>query len=765
MLLETASGVLPPLNEHQLLYLFVQLFLLLFTARILGEGAKRAGLPSVLGELLAGIVLGPSLLGAVAPGLFTALFPQNAVQYHLIEVVSWIGLLMLLVVTGFETDLDLIAKEAKPATYTAGAGIIIPFAMGFGLAYLLPSQFLAADNQRLVFSLFIATALSISAIPVIAKVLIDMGVIDRDIGQITIASGMINDTVGWILLAVVASLARSGGGEAFGTAGETIVLLALFLGVAFLLGGRVIRWLFRWVDTHIAGDLALPTTVMVLALGVGSITHYLGLEAVLGAFVVGILVGRVKRFDQAARHTFEVIALGIFAPIFFATAGLRVDLTALLAPTAFLAGVAVLAVAIAGKFVGSFVGAKLAGMSNWEGIALGSGLNARGALEIIVATIGISVGILTGTMYTIIVMVAIITSLIAPPLLRSSLARVEISEEEAERLARKEREERSFLGNIVSVLLPTRCSVDALLAARLLGHVARSRDMEVTCTYVTYDEERATSGGSLTRRVKRALSIARPPPQRTEIDGGIVQSTAESDERADACLESMGEQFSLPSNRVRSTVRNVTENASDAVLGEANRGYDLLVLGAGRGPRGTSGALFSTEIDDVLQASPCPVMAVSANGPNVERSLRDGAIRRILLPTVGTEYSLQAAEIAFAIASECDAQVEILYVVNRSQVEEPLVGETDLHEAIEFGEDIVDREAELGRQMDADVTTRVSIGDRPERSVVERAMVEETDLIVLGTETRPVSRRAFLGHRTEHILRNAPCSVAVVSST
>ncbi|WP_435155692.1 cation:proton antiporter domain-containing protein [Haladaptatus sp. DFWS20] len=763
MILETAGGVLPPLSEHQLLFLFVQLFFLLLTARLLGEGAKYVGLPSVLGELLAGIVLGPSLLGTLAPGLFVALFPQEAVQYHLIEVVSWLGLIMLLFITGFETDLDLIASRAKTATYTAGASIVVPFAMGFGVAYLLPAQFLASDDQRLVFSLFIATALSISAIPVIAKVLIDLDVIDRDIGQITIASGMINDTVGWILLAIVAGLARSGSGEALVTAGETIVLLALFLGGAFLFGERLVRGIFRWVDNNIGDDLALTTTAMILTLGVGSITHYLGLEAVLGAFVVGILVGRVKRFDQAAQHTFEVITLGVFAPIFFATAGLRVDLTALFVPTTFVAALAVLGVAIAGKFAGSFIGAKAAGLSNWEGIALGSGLNARGALEIIVATIGISVGVLTGTMYTIIVVVAIVTSLIAPPLLRTSLAHVEMSGSEAERLARKEREERSFLGNVVRILLPTRCSVDALLAAQLIGHVARDREMEVTCTYVTREQEQVASGGSLVRRVKRMLSGAPTATRRTQSDGGTVQPT-DASERAETCLDSMQEQLSLSPRRIRSTVRQSNGNASETVLDEANQGYDMLVVGATRNLQEPNGSLFSTEIDDVLQASPCPVMAVSASPVNPERALRDDSIGRILLPTTGNEYSRHAAEIAFAIANACGAQVEILHIVNRLQVEELFLGETDLSEAVEFGEDIVELEAEIGRQMDADVTKRVSISDRPERSVVERAMLKKTDLVVLGTKTRPLSRRVFLGHRVEHILRNAPCSVAVVSS-
>ncbi|MFH5799519.1 cation:proton antiporter [Haladaptatus sp. CMAA 1911] len=754
------ADVLPPLSEHQLLYLFLHLFLLLFTARLLGEIARYTGLPSVLGELLAGIVLGPSILGAIAPGLFVAIFPQNALQYHLVEVVSWIGLTMLLVVTGFETDLDLISSRAKPATYTAATGIAVPFLLGFGLAYLLPSEFLAADDQRLVFSLFIATALSISAIPVIAKVLIEMGVMNRDIGQITIASGMINDTVGWILLAVVASLARSGGGEAVSTAGETIVLLVLFLGAAITLGDRVVRGTLRWVDNTLGGDISMATTVMILALGVGTITQFLGLEAVLGAFVVGVLVGQVKRFDRAARHTFEVVTMSIFAPIFFATAGLRVDLTTLLVPTALLGGLAVLAVAIVGKFTGTFVGAKASGLSNWEGIAMGSGLNARGALEIIVATIGISVGVLTGTTYTIIVMVAIITSLLAPPLLRVSLSNIELSSEEAERLEREEREAQGFLGNVVRVLLPTRCSPDSQLAARLVGYIARTREMEATNMYVSVDGERVATGGWFSRRVKRLLSSG-SRTNRVESDGGTVGADA-SGIRAEVCLETMAERLDLTADKTRNIVRTVEGDASETVVTEAADGYDLMVLGAPPRRPNAEGLLFSTEIDDVLRASPCPLLAVRA-GDSARRSPGE-PIRRILLPTVGNEYSRHAAEVAFAVATECGALVEVMHVVNRPWTEELFEDATNFPEAVRLGEDIVDREAELGRHMGAQVGTEVTVGERPERTIVERAMLTDTDLIVVGTEIRPASHRAFLGHRVEHVLKNAPCSVAVVSS-
>ena len=789
VLFASTSGVLPPLTGHELLFLFGRLFVLLLTARALGELARAFDFPSVLGELLAGILLGPSVLGNLAPTVFVAVFPPHPLQYHLLEAISWLGLVMLLVITGFETDLDLIASRAGRATAIASTSIAVPFVFGFAAAWLLPAAFLA-NGRRLVFSLFIATALSISAIPVIAKILLDLNVIEREISQLTIAAGMINDTVGWILLAVVAGLARQSGGKAVETAGITVFFLALFLGFSFTVGGRFISHLLRWVDTTLDSDLALVTTVTILALGAGTLTHALGLEAVLGAFVVGLLVGRVKRFDQAARHVFEVFTLGILAPIFFATAGLRVDLASLSTPIALFVACGVLLVAIAGKFIGAFLGARGTGLSNWEGIAIGAGLNARGALEIIVATVGVSIGILTGMMYTIIVLVAIVTSLLAPPVLRVALDRIEPSAAEVRRAEHREREERSFLGSISRVLLPTRCSPDAQFLAQLVGHIARPRDIEVTTMFVT-DEDGTTRGReSFLARIRSRLVPIAPRPRSDGGDGNGGSADSEAAGGGDAvaspsieeCLSVMTQQLSLPSERTRTRTTPIHGSASDTVLTELNRGYDLLAVAtnadasgslpesdSSSNPGGSTRPLFETGIDDVLLRTPTPVLAVGTNGisrddVSPDRPLDPVPVRRILVPTVGTEYSRHAAEIAFAVATDCNALVEIINVIDRRRLRELFVGEADISESVRIGAEIVDREATLGRQLGASVLTDVVVSERPVRAIVRRAEENDIDLIVLGSGLRPLSRRAFFGHRAEYVLEHAPCPVAVVSS-
>ncbi|MBW3573611.1 MAG: cation:proton antiporter, partial [Actinobacteria bacterium] len=376
--------VVEPLGEHALLLFLLQFVLLLVVARTLGHVATRMGLPSVVGELLAGFLLGPTLFGTIAPGLQEYVFPQEEAQVHLLEVVSWLGVIMLLILTGLETDVALIARKGKKAAAISLGGIAVPFASGVALGFLIPEDFLTAPDKRLVFALFIGTAMSISAIPVIAKVLMEMNIIRRDIGQITLAAGMIDDTIGWILLSVVAGLAASGQIDP-ATAGRSIISVLAILLIAYTLGRRAVSFIIRSLHNQVGGDTVMITALMALALAFAVVTQALKLEAVLGAFIAGILVGQVKRFDERLRHIFEQVALGIFAPVFFAASGLRVDLKRLAQPRVLTVGLIVLIIAIAGKFIGAYVGARVTKLGHWEALSLGAGMNARGAMEIIVA--------------------------------------------------------------------------------------------------------------------------------------------------------------------------------------------------------------------------------------------------------------------------------------------------------------------------------------------------------------------------------------------
>ena len=728
--------MIEPLAGHALLLVLLQFALLLLTARALGEVAVRFRLPSVVGELTAGLVLGPSLLGAVAPGIFEWLFPQEPEQFHLLEVISWLGVIMLLILTGLETDVRLIARKGKGAALISAGGIAIPFLTGFALGFALPGDFIAKPDQPVVFALFIGTAMSISAIPVIAKVMMEMKVIRRDIGQVTLAAGMIDDTVGWILLSVVAGMA-AGGGASAGTAVKSILSVAAVLVLAFTVGRRLVPATIRFVDNRIGGDTVKLTALMVMALGFGSLTQALHLEAVLGAFIVGILMGEVKRFDHHARHSFEQLTLAVFAPVFFATAGLRVDLGALWDPQVFAVALAVLAVAIVGKFAGAYAGARLSRLGHWEALSLGAGMNARGALEIIVATIGLSLGVLTDNMYSIIVVMAIVTSLMAPPLLRWTLGKVEMGDEERERLEAEERQRGSFVGNLKRVLLPAAGRPSTRLAARLVDVLVAGQDVEVTTMYV-----------------------------RREGDGD-----GEHDE-AEEALGQVERHLDLPKSHSRRIVR---ERAGDdgfgsVVLDEAAQGYDLLVLGTTGERRRSDGQMFGGAVDDLVQEASCPVLVVRAASKDAETGDGDEPaeqaearpLRRLLLPISGGDADRAAAEVAFTLASDGEAVVDVVHVVRGGELQSRISDEEATRSAMQVGEELVDSIAELGHHLGATVHTQVIVADHEEEVLVERARAG-VDLIVMAASRAPVTQRAFFGHQIDHVLRHAPCPVVVVS--
>jgi len=713
------SAIIKPLGEHELYLFLVQFVLLLVAARILGQVATKFGLPSVVGELLAGFVLGPSLLGNIAPGLFDSIFPQVPEQVHLLEIVSWLGVIMLLILTGLETDVGLIARKGKGAAAISLGGIVVPFGLGFLLGFVLPSDFVADPNKRLVFALFIGTAMSISAIPVIAKVLMEMKIIRRDIGQITLAAGMIDDTIGWILLSVVAGLASSGTVNPI-TAGKSVISVLAVLLVSYTLGRKLVAATLKALDNRVGGDMVKITTLMSLALAFGAVTQWLKLEAVLGAFIAGILVGQVKRFDERARHIFEMVALGVFAPVFFAASGLRVDLGQLAKPKVLGVGMVVLAIAIVGKFVGAYVGARASRLGHWEALSLGAGMNARGAMEIIVATIGLSKGILTPEMYSIILMVAIVTSLMAPPILRWTLSHVELTDEEKERLESEERRRESFVANLKRVLLPVRNQGESDIVAKVVGLLVAEEDVEVTSLYLQPDGARDD-----VKEVKESIEA--------QVGSG------------------------------RTVMKEERTNPSDVILAEARKGYDLLVLTATE-RRSGDGSMFERFVDDVIQESPCSLLVVSLpDGDDRDARVHQLPGSHILVPTSGSESDRYAAEVAFAVAARHDTVVDIVHVVSGPQHASRMGGGDAIMHAVEIGEDVVAKMAELGRSMGATVNTDVLVADHPENAIVERAR-RRADLVVLASSRKPVTQRAFFGHRIDYVVGNAPCPVIVVSA-
>ncbi|HEX3035744.1 MAG TPA: cation:proton antiporter [Thermodesulfobacteriota bacterium] len=708
--------------HHDVLILVLQVAVLLLTARALGEVAQRLGQPAVVGEILAGIVLGPSLLSGFFPVIGEWIVPQTEVQGYLLEVISLIGVMFLLLITGLETDLALIRQHARTAIGVSYGGIIVTFSSGFLLGLLLPDFLLANKDQRLVFALFVATAMSISAIPVIAKVLMDLNLMRRDIGQTIIAAGMSDDTTGWILLSIVAGLA-SGQGVTPGSVLEAGGKVLAFIVISFTLGRWLVKKSLDFVQDEVASPERLLTLVVFFAFAWGTITQALGLEAVLGAFVMGILFGMMPRLPDSVRHKIESMTLGIFAPIFFAVAGLKVNVINLLEPKLIVLALVVIFIATAGKVVGTYGGARLIGRrDHWTSLSFGAGLNARGAMEIIIATIGLRIGILSQDMFSIIVLMAMTTSLMAPPALRWVLKHVEPEEQELERLRKEELAKGSVVANIHRVLLPVRQREGTggpiqTIEAHVLEKMGAKTDLSVTLLNVAMPGDKA-KGTEFLNKVSQIFSQKE-----------LVKKVVEGD------------------------------NLADIILEEAKKDYDLLVLGASGQKKGTD-ILFTPLVDYLVRFSPCTTMVVHG-----DRLQETWSPKRILVPTDGTAEARNAAELGFALASSGDEEVIILNVVVAN--ESPWYYETQsyaFHRQLGIAHHIVEELREIGKLQGVLTVTDVRAGSDAETVILDVASKERIDLIILGTGIRPGSDRLFLGPRVERILHNSPCPVIVVNS-
>lgn len=426
-----ALGTPPPLGGHSLLLLLVQLGLLLFAALLLGRLAARFGLPAVSGELCAGVLIGPSLLGWLAPGVSHWLLPRDPAQIHLLDAVGQVGVLLLVGLTGVEIDFGLLRRRRAATAWVGLCGLAVPLGLGVAAGFLAPGTLLANGSSRGVFAFFAGVAMCVSALPVIAKMLADMRLLHRDIGQLTIAAGVVDDVTGWVLLSLVSAAAT------VGLRGKSIAMPLLWLAViaivALTVGRPAVRWAMARAARSQQSGPVIATAVTVL-FGCAAATQAMGLEASFGAFVGGLLLGQSARSDLRRLAPLHTAVMAVFAPLFFATAGLRIDLTLLGRPAVLLSALAAVAVAALGKFSGAFLGARFSRLDRWEALALAAGMNARGVIQIIVASVGLQVGVLNTASYTIVVLVAITTSLMAPPILRFAAARIPSTAAEETRL-------------------------------------------------------------------------------------------------------------------------------------------------------------------------------------------------------------------------------------------------------------------------------------------------------------------------------------------
>nr|MDQ3818710.1 cation:proton antiporter [Acidobacteriota bacterium] len=347
-------------SEQMVAIFLAEVVLMLFFGRLLGEFMQRIGQPAVMGQLIAGVIIGPSVFGLLMPGAYKAIFPDVAAQRKMIDAISQLGILMLLLLTGMETDLRLGSRMRRTAFFTSLSGIIFPFTCGYFLGELLPDSMLPDPSQRLVTSLFLATALSISSVKIVAMVIMEVGFLRRNVGQIILASAILDDTIGWIIIAIIGGIA-SGGGLNLKVVGLAFLGTIAFLAVSFTVGRRLVAHVIRWTNDNLIIDMPVITAILILMILMSLITDYIGVHTVLGAFVVGILVGQSPILTKHIEEQLRGLIVAFFAPVFFTVAGREIDLTVLKSFYQIKIALIFILIASFGKVVGCYLGGRVGG--------------------------------------------------------------------------------------------------------------------------------------------------------------------------------------------------------------------------------------------------------------------------------------------------------------------------------------------------------------------------------------------------------------------
>jgi Kef-type K+ transport system membrane component KefB/nucleotide-binding universal stress UspA family protein len=722
-----------------------ELGLLLLVGRLMGEAAQRLGQPAVMGQLIGGLLLGPSVLGLIWPSAQHLLFPGVSEQKSMIGAVSEVGILMLLLLTGMETDLQLVKRVGRAAVTVAAAGVALPFACGFALGEFLPAELLPKPDARLVTSIFLGTALSISSVKIVAMVVRDMNFMRRDLGQIIVASAILEDTIGWVIIAIAFGLASAGTVDLW-TVARAIIGTALFMVFSFTIGRRIVFDLIRWTNDYFESEFAVITVILLIMIGMALITDWIGVKDVLGAFVAGILVGESPILTRHIDEQLRGIITALFMPVFFGLAGLSADLTVLQNPELALLTVGLILIASVGKFTGAFVGGTIGGLSRAESLALGCGMNARGSTEVIVATVGLSMGVLSQNLFTLIVTMAILTTLAMPPMLRWALRRLPLNRKERQRLKREELDVKGFVVNLERLLLATDDSANGKFASRLAGVIAGSGGKPTTILEFKNGQNKKKSAKTEDKDAD---------PAETKADSNAahdVKNAAKDVTTLDAHPD--GEK----PGKVEVTRRSQDSAPHEAVAEEATRGYDLLIVGIGKthDPKGG----FAKDVSSIATKFEGPVVVVDthvAKGKDIRE--RGG---RILLPINGSEVSRRAAEVALVLARASDAHVTALFVTRTTPSGDRRKAGLRKQAARRNEQAVLKDIAAVAERYGVTVRNTTITNASPDEAILREAK-RGYDLIVLGVSRRP-GDTLYFGNTASSILDNSTTSNLFVAS-
>jgi Kef-type K+ transport system membrane component KefB len=414
-LVQQAGAVAVPIaklaHSEVLLHVLLAMVVVIAAARALGAVFRAIGQPAVIGEVIAGIMLGPSLLGRISPAAQSFVLPQEIAPH--LGVVAQVGVLLFMFLVGLELDTSLLRKRSHATLAISHTSIVVPFLMGAALSLLLYPSLSPSGVSFTNFSLFLGLSLSITAFPVLARILSDRGIQRSQLGVVAIACAAIDDASAWCLLAVVVGIVRSAAANSLVTIALTAAYVAFMAFVVRPLAVKLVRRA-ELVERAGSGGTAL---VFVALLVSALVTEAIGIHALFGAFLLGAVIPHDSALSNDIRHRLEEFVVVVLLPAFFALTGMRTEMGLLSTTTDWLFAGLILLVACAGKFGGAMLSARFTGFGWRDASMLGALMNTRGLMELVVLNIGLDLGVITPRLFAMLVIMAVVTTLMTSPLL------------------------------------------------------------------------------------------------------------------------------------------------------------------------------------------------------------------------------------------------------------------------------------------------------------------------------------------------------------
>lgn len=694
-------------SEHQLLGAFLAIALVLFSARGMAELCRKIGQPEVLGELLGGFLIGPSILGALFPGAYRTLFLNPQVSLAL-TLLSWIGAILLLMIAGMEADLAILREKATPGLLAAAGAIGASVALGT----LLGTKMFRLEPTN---AFFLGLVLSVTAVSVVAKLLIEREALRRDYAQVLLAAGIAGEVIVWPLISIVSSVQHRANPFIAGLRATGLAIL--FFAFMFTLGRQFLFWAMRRVADATGipnGELSL---VLVLLCVSAASTTLLGLHPLLGAFVFGVLLGKAPRATIALKERIQAIAIALFAPIFFGLAGMRVNLFNLRGARSIETILVLLVVAGAVKILFGYLGARLGKLPFWEAATVGVGLNLKGGTDVVVAIVGTELLLLSSDLYTVYAVVAILTVIACPPLINWLSAKSRPGEQELKRLNREEARKLAYFADRERVLLPLAAELLPALPAHVISAIATAKHAENELFDVT---ELSFSAD---------LSITR-----ADTPDDIVQASSLLSHAADHEHVAL-QRVSMADQDLFTAMQTAAEGQQLIAIGAEDVQADVVLS-------------FGAEQDRILREINTDVLLT------VGAQTDFPPVKRILVPINGLGHSLAAADVAAYIAKGSDAEIVLMSVMAPRLG--PLFWRERKHRDLLQAGYTITREAmtRIGR-LDVRQSEQVVLAATPAEAIMTELQRQPYDLLVLGGVMRSSERGISLGRTIEYLLHTA----------